>query len=167
MRFTSAEANKYLKELTDEKAMLLVDERQNSTFIAATIENVEDVRPMFSLEESQEKIQLINEKIRKLKHAINLFNVQTVVDGFDITIDEMLVYLPQLSQRVEELSRLSRLPAKERLNDRTSINLIEYKYANYDVKRARQLSSELVSLQHRAQTALDLINNTVTFEVNI
>jgi len=167
MRFTSAEANKYLKELVDGKSMLQVDERQNSTFIAATIEDIEDVRPAFDLNDSQQQIRSVNEKIRKLKHAINLFNVQTVVDGFDMTIDEMLVYLPQLSQRVEELSRLSRLPAKERLNDRTSINLIEYRYANYDVQKARQLSSELFSLQHRAQTTLDLINNTVQFEVDL
>ena len=167
MQFTSSEANKYLRQLNDRKIMMRSDETQNSTFVAATIEDIEDVRPEYDLETSHKQLAEIDSKIRKLKHAINLFNAQTTVDGFDMTIDEMLVYLPQLTQRIDALNSLSTNPAKERLNGRTSINLIEYRYANYDVQQARELYNELVELQHRAQTVLDLVNSTVKFDVEI
>ena len=85
-----------------------------------------------------------------------------------MTIDEMLVYLPQLTQRIETQNSLATVPAKERRDSRVSINLIEYnKYDNYDVQRARELYNSLVKLQHRTQTALDLVNSTVKFEVEV
>ena len=47
----------------------------------------------------QEQLADIEQKIRKLKHTINVFNTTTVIPEFGITIDEMLVYLPQLNTR--------------------------------------------------------------------
>ena len=47
----------------------------------------------------QEQLADIEQKIRKLKHTINVFNTMTVIPEFGITIDEMLVYLPQLNTR--------------------------------------------------------------------
>ena len=43
------------------------------------------------------------EEIRKLKHALNVFNASNKVPGFEMTVDEMLVYLPQLSREKNKL----------------------------------------------------------------
>lgn len=45
-------------------------------------------------------------KIRKVKHAINVFNTVTNVPDFDMIIDEMLVFFPQLTKKCETLSRM-------------------------------------------------------------
>ena len=75
MNVTSAEANKLLRKLNDERTALLDKEMQNRVFVAATVENLEDARPAYSYAETQEKLAALDEQIRKLKHAINRFNL--------------------------------------------------------------------------------------------
>ena len=95
MKLTSAEANKMIRSLKDQHRLLILQEENVVSFIAATTENIEEVRPSYSYEETAAKFDEIDRKIRKIKHALNVFNATTVVDGFDMTIDEMLVYIPQ------------------------------------------------------------------------
>ena len=45
MKYTSAEANKLLRQLNEQKERLLNIESRSSTFIAAVGEDIEDVRP--------------------------------------------------------------------------------------------------------------------------
>ena len=56
---------------------------------------------------------------------------------------------------------------KKRNESMKSSNLIEYTYANYDIEQAeadyQSTSDELA----RVQNALDLINSTVQFEIDI
>ena len=102
--------------------------------------------------------------MRKLKHAINVFNSTHIVDGFDMTIDEMLVYLPQLGTRKEMLTQMSKmLPRQRKDRDYNSSNNIEYVYANYDIGDELERVSDLYS---RAQTALDTVNNRDVFNVD-
>lgn len=72
-------------------------------------------------------INTIEMKIIRLKHSISRFNLTTKVPGFGMTIDEMLVYIPQQTALKKKLDKMrSRLP-KERINNvfsRTS-NFIE------------------------------------------
>lgn len=86
-----------------------------------------------------------------------------------MTIDQMLVYIPQLTARKNKLNRMrSRLP-KERVQGGMSrmSGIVEYEYSNYDIKQAEAdyaaVSDELV----KAQNALDAINASVAFSVEI
>ena len=168
MKFTSAEANKLLRRLNDEKASVVLDENNGKSFIAATVENVEDVRPEYDFERTREQISNYNAAIRKVKHAINLFNTTTVVKEFDMTIDELLVYMPQISDEIDRLAGMAMVPAKSRQNSYGKVGgFIEYEYANYDVKAAKDRYYEMYGLKQRMQTALDVLNNTVTFEIDI
>ena len=74
MKYTSAEANKLLKRLMDEEYALIQQESMRDTFIAATVENIEDVRPAYDFDAPQKKIDEYDAAIRKVKHAINRFN---------------------------------------------------------------------------------------------
>lgn len=168
MRYTvtSAEASKMLKKLLEEKNMLLADERQSCVFNAALGEDVESVRPAYDYLETAQKLEECDRKIRILKHAINCFNTTQEVGETGMTIDQVLVYIPQLTELRNKLYRMQdRLPKQ-----RTSVSgigsnsVIDYAYANYSVEQVKadyvRVSDEL----RKVQTALDLVNTTMQFE---
>ena len=167
MKLTSAEANKMIRSLKDQHRLLLLQEENVVSFIAATTENLEEVRPPYSYEETAAKFEEIERKIRKIKHALNVFNAATVVDGFDMTIDEMLVYLPKTSERLRKLEDMLAKPEKSRAQNTGRTSIIEYEYLNYDLQKVQQDYDALLDLKNRALTALDVVNNTVPFEIEI
>ena len=146
MKLTSAEANKMIRALKDQYRLLFSQEENVVSFIAATTENVEEVRP---------------------SHALNVFNATTKVDGFDMTIDEMLVFLPQATDRLRKLSGMLAKPEKSRAENTGRTNIIEYEYLNYDLEKVRQDYDALMDRKSRALSALDVLNNTVQFEVEL
>lgn len=90
------------------------------------------------------------------------------IPDFDITIDEMLVYLPQLNAKCNTLSRMREAMPKVRVNSGYSGgSIIDYKYANYDIEEVGRYYTELSDTLAKAQTALDLVNSTVEFEIDI
>ena len=166
MNYTSAEANKLLKKLNDEYTALLDKETRSRDFRAAMGEDVASVRPVYDYAEAQAHLAALEEKIRRLKHAINRFNTTHFVDGFDMTIDEMLVYIPQLTRRKNKLLEMkSRLP-KERVEEQYGrpSNIIDYRYANYDIAAVEADYEKTADELSRAQLALDAVNGRETFE---
>ena len=97
MKYTSSEAAKLLRTLNEEYNNLKEKELQSYVFIAAVGEDLESIRPSYNYSEVQEQLDVLEQKIRIVKHAINEFNLKTIVPGFDMTIDQMLIYLPQLT----------------------------------------------------------------------
>ena len=112
MTYTSAQANKLLKKLNDEHAALLDKESRSKDFRATMGEDVESVRPAYDYADTQKKLAELERCIRKVKHVINVFNATHVIPDFNMTIDEMLVYIPQLTQRKNKLANMkARLPS--------------------------------------------------------
>lgn len=166
MLYTSSEAAKLLKKLNEEKIAIETLENQSSVFKAAVGEDIESVRPDYNYSETQDKILELEFKIRKVKHAINIFNVKQIIPEFDMTIDEMLVYIPQLTRKKAKLlSMQSRLPKKREYSG--SSNIIDYSYANYDIQKVNEDYTKISDELSRAQTALDVVNNQEKFEINI
>lgn len=168
-QMTSAMAAKYLKKLNEEHDALLRREKKTMTFTAAIQENREEVRPEYNYSSVQVQLLELERKIRAVKHEISLFNLNQSVPGFDMTVDQMLVYIPQLTARKNKLERMrSRLP-RERVQDSYSRNstLVEYEYSNYDIQKVAADYSSVADELARAQNALDQVNATVTFEVVI
>lgn len=168
MRVTSAQAAKILRQLNDELRALQLKEANSSSFVAAIQENVESVRPEYNFKEMRDAQSEVECKIRKVKHAINVFNTTTIIPDFNITIDEMLVYLPQLNRQCEVLSKMREAMPKVRVSSGySSGNIIDYKYANYDIEEVGRYYAELSDTLAKAQTVLDLVNSTVEFEIDI
>ena len=169
MKCTSAEAAKILRKLTDEQAALKEKEDKSAVFVAAVGENVEDVRPVYRYRETREKLAELEARVRALKHAINTFNLTAVVPGFDMTVDQMLVYIPQLSQRKMKLQSMAAVLPKVRDTSAYAKNstLIDYRYANYDVAAAAQAAAAAADELARAQTALDVLNNSEQMEIDL
>lgn len=169
MKYTSAEANKLLRKLNSDYNNLIYTEREGCTFLAATGEDIEAVRPAYDYAKTKAELDALAKKIRTVKHALNVFNTTTVVEGFDMTIDEMLVFLPQLSGRVDILNVMGRsLPKmREKTYGSGTNGTIDYRYVNYDLGVVANDYNEAYELLSRAQTALDTVNNTVQFDIDL
>ena len=159
---TSAEMNKELKKLQFERGQILEQEKQASTFIAATTEDVEEVRPGYDLLATNEALLKKEEEIRRIKHRLNVFNATYVIEALGMTIDEVLVYLPQQSERVSKLAGFAKSAPRVRWNRYSnSGTLIEYEYTNFSLADAMRLYEEANNALIRAQVALDRVNTTV------
>lgn len=170
MKMTSAQAAKEMRKLNDQHEALQAMETKSREFMAAIQEDIEKVRPEYDYEGTQRELAELEEKIRKLKHAINTFNLTQEIPSFDMTIDQMLVYIPQLTARKRKLDHMRKQLPKERENGggySRGSNIVEYNYANYDIKRARDDYEATADELGRAQNALDAINTTVEFDVEL
>ena len=166
---TSAEASKMLKKIMEEKSILLASERQSCVFNASLGEELESVRPVYDYEKTQKTLEGFDRKIRMLKHAVNCFNASQIVGDTGMTIDQVLVYIPQLTEMRNRLYDMqSRLPKQ-----RTSVGgigsntVIDYQYTNYSVERAKEDYARVSDELRKIQTALDVVNTTVKMEIEL
>lgn len=165
--FTSAEAAKLLKKLKDEHQSIRNLENESYEYVAATSEIPGEVAPNYNFAETQTVLTEIEAKIRKIKHAINVFNTTHTVPNFPMTVDELLVYIPQLTAMKTKYGIMKDKLPKARVRGYSSTGIIEYKYANYAISDAEK-EYNLVSEQlAQAQLALDTLNNTVTMEIDL
>lgn len=169
MKLTSANANKLIKKLNEKKSYLQSMENNGCHYIAADGET--PVIPDYKYEETSKQLADIDAKIVTIKHALNTVNVNQTIDvnGKTMTIDSVLIRMAQLNQRKDKLDNLRKTPSKERINSRGfgSNSLIEYRYANFDIKSVNadfdKIDSEITALQ----LALDKFNQTFEFDVDI
>ncbi|MBQ0078810.1 MAG: hypothetical protein KBS66_02815 [Eubacterium sp.] len=169
MKMTSAEANKMLRQLNAERGALLAKEEKSCTFLAVMGEDPDTVRPAYDYDGVQDALREMDWKIRVLKHGIFMFNMNTTVPEFDMTIDELLIYLPQLTARVSKFEQMAARLPKEREQSafRGPSNFVDYRYANYDIDKAEADYKEASDMLALAQTALDKLNSTLEFEVEL
>ncbi|MBQ8968069.1 hypothetical protein [Ruminococcus sp.] len=167
MKITSAQAAKILRKYNVDYANLASAERSAKVFNAAVGEDVEELRPEYDYTDTQQKLDELDEKVRKLKHTINIFNATTVVPDFGMTIDQVLVYMGQLSRKMNKLYDMMSVLPKQRCETTRFSNIIDYTYTNYDPAQAKADYEKTSDTLARLQTALDLVNSTVTFEADI
>ncbi|MDO4961346.1 MAG: hypothetical protein Q4E57_05780 [Eubacteriales bacterium] len=169
MKYTSAEAAKLLRKLNEEQSALKDRENKSSQFIAAIEEDIESVRPAYDYEGTQNRLAELERQVRTVKHAINSFNLTTAVPGFDMTIDQMLIYIPQLNERKRKLTEMAACLPKERANASGygARTIVEYRYANYDIAKVSADLEKVTDELSRAQTALDVVNNSSTIEIDL
>ena len=165
-KMTSAQAAKELRKLNDQHDALLARENKSREFVAAIQEDVEKIRPEYDYAGIQDELDRMERRIRALKHAINTFNLFQEVPGFGMTIDQMLVYIPQLTARKKKLDYMRKKLPRERENAgySRSSSIVEYNYANYDIAAVEADYVKTVDELSAAQNALDQVNSTVLFE---
>ena len=166
---TSAEAAKILKKLNEELNGILLKEEQSKDFLAALGEDPETVRPGYDYADTGKRIDEIEKKIRLLKHSVNVFNTATIVPGIHMTIDQALIYIPQLSKRCNKLREMMNKLPKAR--ESTAVYgrgnpIIDYRYINYDVAEVERDYYRCKSELDRAQLQLDVVNSTIRFSVD-
>jgi len=164
-KLTSAAANKWIKTLEDEKAFCIAQETSSSVYVLS--DNEPEDKPEYDYNKVHQQIMQIDSKIRKIRHAVNVFNITTILPELGLTIDEALVKMAQLNKRKDHLDMMRRRLPKERVNSFGSFNksVIEYQYVNYDLEQVKMdyqaISDEIMQIQ----LAIDICNQTIMFEV--
>ena len=150
------------EELTDLERY----EKEASSFTCTVGEDEEKYRPSYDYEGTQKRYREITQEIRKLRHAMNIFNSSTMVPEFDMTVDQLLVYLPQLRELKKKLGDMKNAPISGRSYD-SYRGVNEYTYSNYSVQKVAE-DYRLVSEEYaKAHSALDYINVTGGIEVDL
>lgn len=167
MKCTSAEAGKMMRKLLEEKSSIEMREYNGKEFLAAVGEDLESVRPDYDFAKTQSALAEVERKIRKLKHALNVFNSTTIIPEFEMTIDEMLVYIPQLTARKNKLSSMKDKLPKVREQSRTNSSILDYRYLNYDVNEVAAEYEKAADTLASAQNALDAVNMTLTLDIEL
>lgn len=169
MQLTSAEVSKLLKKLKSEYESLLLLEKESATFMASVGEDKEDCRPEYDYEKTKKEIADKECQIRKVRHALNVFNAKTVIPEYKITIDEMLMLIPQLNSRKEKLTEMSRRSPKMRTTDTGFVksSVIDYIYTNYDRNSVTKDLSVVTDELSKAQLALDSIKHREALEIEL
>lgn len=168
MKYTSAEAGKLLKKLNDEQSSILLRETNGKEFLAAVGEDLESVRPDYNFAATQAALNDVETKIRKVKHALNVFNSTTVIPEFNVTIDEMLVLIPQLTMKKARLAQMKdKLPKVREQYGMSSSSILDYRYLNYDVNEVAAEYEKVADMLFKAQNALDAVNMTKTLEITL
>ena len=163
--FTSASANKLLKKLKDDKLMLLSQESEDCTY--ECFKDEEPEIPDYDYEETSRQIRVIDDKERKIRHAIHEFNMNTTLDGTNMTIDEALILLAQMFKEHNRLDRLRKKNPVTRVGANYLKGTIEFQYANYNVKQVREDYKKLEDEIYDLQLKIDNCNQTKPFEVEL
>ncbi len=169
-KMTSAYASKILKKLQEDKEFWCNKEREGCIYVAASDE--EPVIPDYDYKKVASEITAIDEKIVKIKHAINVNNVNNRIEVGDVkmSIDEILVKMAQLNKRKFSLDMMRKKQAKTRINSgmySAKKTAPEYEYINYDLDVVKREYERIDAEISEMQIALDKYNQTVEFDVNI
>ena len=169
MKYSSQKLGKILKKTEEELSSLIRMEGQSKEFNAAVSEDAESMRPKYNFSETQAKREDLEGKIRTIKHALNKYNVFTVVPELNMTIDQALVYIPQLVKQKFQYSEMKDKMPKTRVNANffKGINIIDYVHLNYDVNEAAAKYEEVSEKLANAQMALDKINSEENIELDL
>ncbi len=170
MKMTSALACKLVAQLKSEKETYLTRESDSSTYTVAAGE--EPFVPTFDFEGNNALIAAIDEKVMRIKHALNLANATSSIEVGEKTysVDEILIRMAQLSARKTVYDEFRKRLPKERssltVRFASKRDAVEFVYANYDIAKAQaafeQVEREIIALQ----LALDKHNQTFEFEVD-
>ena len=128
--------------------------------------NPEELRPEFDFTATVDGIRSIDEKIRKIKHARNVFNTTTVLPEEKMTVDEALVLMATLNNNYGYFADLGNRQPKTR--NRTQYKgEIEYTYTNYNIGEAKKLAKDMYERILEIQSKLNLVNSTYNFEIDL
>lgn len=169
-KMTSAYANKVLRKLNEDKAFWCNKEAEGCTYVASLDE--EPVIPEYDYSRVAATIAEIDEKIVKIKHAINQANItcRIPVADTEMTVDEILVKMAQLNRRKAVLDGLRKQEPKVRMNAgiySARKTAPEYRYINYDLEVVKQDYDRVDGQLAEMQLALDKHNQTYAFEVDV
>lgn len=161
MKLCNAEVIKKIKDLEEQKQEILSDEHKNCTTTYQTETDMIDTG--YDFEKTRKAVENLNKEIMRLKHALNISNATIIVEEFNLTIGECLVYMAQLNNEKTVLERMCRNRSKSRT---TLYNgTVEYTVTNYDVESCKSKLNDVKEAVRKVQLAIDRVNLNNMIEV--
>jgi len=164
MKMNSDFANKTIKNLRAEEATLLQAETRDRTYSYAASEQPQI--PPYSFPETQRRLAEIRGKIAAIRHAVNKFNINTKLDGYDMTVDEALGRMSLLHGEKNRLYGMLQIPEKARSREYGSKEA-DYICRNFDIAEVQAAYDAVCEELMKLQQAINIANLTVEFEVRI
>ena len=162
MQKSLKEIIKQIAALEQQKEEILYDETQNS--ITRYDSSEELPVSEYDFNATREKVEVIDNIIRSLRHKLHLSNATIQIPEFGITIGECIIMMAQLSKEQVLLTRMARKEKKERRQLGFS-NTTEWVILNYDKDECRKKLKEINDKKTALQIAIDRINLTHLIEI--
>ena len=157
MKMCCTEIMKNIKDLEKRKSQLVDFERRNDCDTYLSGEKV--VSTPYSYEDTKKELSQIDSVIRYLKVSLAKSNIETILDDFNISISEGLIYLSQLNKALYDLQiqasrdELTRKTAYARRDD-----VVEYTKIKYDLNKAKEVYKKTLQTIYKLQMAIDRSN---------
>ena len=171
MKMTSAYANKLIKKLKEDRNYWREIENVRQTYIVAQGE--EAIIPEYDFMEVHKTIADLDDKIIRIKHALNISNSTNSVEieGKSYTIDMLLVKMAQMTERKAVLGAMRKHTPKARVMEsfgrfhQTTTSNIQC--INFDMELVKTEYDRIDMFINELLLTLDKYNQTVEFEVDI
>ncbi len=157
MKITSARAHKLLNNLQAEREFLLKREEKLSVYKVGAGEDEEKQRPDYDLKKYEARVQKLNRRIMKLRHAINQAQCGYEVDEADgLTVDQLLTAISMLTDDVKRYHDMAMRLPRERASEKFITNTyLDYELTNYDPDDVKRMYKTTRDKLTRYELALD------------
>ena len=161
MKICNSEAMKIIKSLEEELRGLRANENTNCQ--VSYKEGETKQIPDYNYKTTRTESEKILKRIREIKHALAVANSTYIIDDFNISIGEALVYLAQLNN---EYSQLSYLSAKNKISRRITMNgVLEYTECLFEPEEVKKEQKALYEKIGKLQVSIDRANLNCFIEV--
>ena len=159
--FTIENLKTLIKFWMIERRELLKEEKKACTYKVMEGEDPSAKKPEYDYEETRDQLKYFDDSVRLAKHTINSFSVSRYVPEYNMTLDELEMYLEDLDRRFNTLKELGDAhPIK-----RSIVNCsVRHTIANYDLKRARKDSERLDDERRKVRNIISEIKKSEEFE---
>ncbi|MCI5938420.1 MAG: hypothetical protein SOU07_01330 [Bacilli bacterium] len=154
MKKCHTEIMKEIKKLEEVKETLLNEESDNC--IVTYLQKETPINTGYDYNLTNIKIEECDTEILRLKSLLTKANVETNVEGFEMTISEALVYLAQLNEKLKRLSYLVNLKPLKRSTGYDSVP--EFTKIVFDREKVLKDYEEVRNLIPKLQMAIDRTN---------
>ena len=144
-----------------ERRELLKEEKKSCSYKVMEGEDPSAKKPEYDYEETRDQLKYFDDSVRLAKHTINSFSVSRYVPEYNMTLDELEMYLEDLDRRFNTLKELGEArPIKRTIVNRS----VRHTIANYDLKQARKDSERLDDERRKVRSIISEIKKSEEFE---
>ena len=159
--FTIENLKTLIKYWMIERRELLKEEKKACSYKVTEGEDPSAKKPEYDYEETRNQLMEFDDSVRLAKHTINSFSVSRYVPEYNMTLDELEMYLEDLNRRFNTLKELGEArPIKRTIVNRS----VRHTIANYDLKQARKDSERLDDERRKVRSIISEIKKSEEFE---
>ena len=159
--FTIENLKTLIKYWMIERRELRKEEKKACSYKVMEGEDPSAKKPEYDYEETRDQLKYFDDSVRLAKHTINSFSVSRYVPEYNMTLDELEMYLEDLDRRFNTLKELGDAhPIKRTIVNRS----VRHTIANYDLKQARKDSERLDDERRKVRRIISEIKESEVFE---